>query len=71
VEVNLPENSPIDGKKILELNFPKTSLIVLVNRNNKYITPNGATELKSGDKLMVMINSEVEEDLVRHALALE
>jgi potassium/hydrogen antiporter len=71
VEVNLPENSPIDGKKILELNFPKTSLIVLVNRNNKFITPNGATELKSGDKLMVMINSGVEEHMVRHALALE
>jgi potassium/hydrogen antiporter len=71
VEVSLPENSLIDGKKILDLNFPKTSLIVLVNRNNKYITPNGATELKSGDKLMVMINSGAEEHLVRHALALE
>lgn len=71
VEVNLPDNSRIDGKKILELNFPKTSLIVLVNRNNKYITPNGATELKSGDKLMVMINSGAEEHLVRTALAIE
>lgn len=71
VEVNLPENSPIDGKKILDLNFPKTSLIVLVNRNNKYITPNGATELKSGDKLMVMINSGAEEHFVRTALALD
>lgn len=70
VEVTLPPNSPIDGKKILELDFPKTSLIVMINRNNKYITPNGATELKSGDKLMVMINSESEEFLVRNALAL-
>ncbi|WP_332914060.1 TrkA C-terminal domain-containing protein [Algoriphagus boritolerans] len=71
VEVNLPENSRVDGKQILELEFPKTSLIVLVNRNNKYITPNGATELKSGDKLMVMINSGEEEYLVRKALALD
>ena len=61
----------IDGKQILELDFPKTSLIVLVNRNNKYITPNGATELKSGDKLMIMINSGEEEHLVKHALAVE
>jgi cell volume regulation protein A len=71
VEVILPEDSPVDGKKILELNFPQTSLIVLVNRNNKFITPNGATELKSGDKLMIMINSGSEESLVRHALALD
>lgn len=71
VEVHLPENSLINGKKILDLEFPKTSLIVLVNRNNKYITPNGATELKSGDKLMIMINSGEEEHLVRRALALE
>ncbi|GAA0879086.1 potassium/proton antiporter [Algoriphagus jejuensis] len=71
VEVILPPGSLVDGKKILELNFPKTSLIVLVNRNDKFITPNGGTELKSGDKLMIMINSGSEESLVRHALALE
>jgi cell volume regulation protein A len=71
VEVVLPQQSPVDGKQILELNFPKTSLIVLVNRNNKFITPNGATELRSGDKLMIMINSGSEESLVRRALAIE
>jgi cell volume regulation protein A len=71
VEVVLPQESPVHGKQILELNFPKTSLIVLVNRNNKFITPNGATELKSGDKLMVMINSGSEESLVRNALGIE
>jgi cell volume regulation protein A len=43
---------------------------VLINRNNKYITPNGATELRSGDKLMVMINSDSEELSVRNALAI-
>lgn len=71
VEVELPSQSAVDGKQILELNFPKTSLIVLVNRNNKFITPNGATELRSGDKLMIMINSGSEESLVRTALAIE
>ncbi len=70
VEVTLPSDSIMEGKKILELDFPKTSLIVLINRNNKFITPNGATELKAGDKLMVMINSDSEEQLVRNALAI-
>lgn len=71
VEVVLPQDSLVDGKKLLELDFPQTSLIVLVNRNNKFVTPNGATELKSGDKLMIMINSGTEESLVRKALALD
>jgi cell volume regulation protein A len=71
VEVNLPIDTPVDGKKILDLSFPKTSLIVMINRNKKYITPNGATELKSGDKLMIMINSDADELRVRQALKLE
>jgi cell volume regulation protein A len=71
VEVNLPENSGVDGVKLLDLDFPKTCLIVLINRNSKYITPNGATELKSGDKLMIMINSEDEEQAVKKALNLK
>ncbi len=70
MEVDLPMNSSVGGKKILEIDFPKTSLIVLINREKKYITPTGATELKSGDKLMVMVNSESEEVGVRKSLGL-
>jgi cell volume regulation protein A len=43
----------------------------MINRDKKYITPNGATELKSGDKLMIMINSDADELRVRQALQLE
>jgi potassium/hydrogen antiporter len=68
VEVDIPENSPIDGMKIWELDFPKSSLIVLINRHNKFITPNGLTELEAGDKLLVMMNSEDEESLIKKAL---
>lgn len=68
VEVELPENASVDGKKIVSLDFPKTCLIVLINRNNKFITPNGLTELHSGDKLMVMMNSEDEEEKIKLAL---
>ncbi|WP_143959576.1 potassium/proton antiporter [Litoribacter populi] len=68
VEVDLPEDSEIGGKKIWELDFPKTSLIVLINRNEKFITPNGLTELKGGDKLLIMMNSENEEHKVKATL---
>ncbi|SHN27472.1 cell volume regulation protein A [Cyclobacterium lianum] len=70
VEVELPENAVVDGKKIVSLDFPKTSLIVLINRDNRFITPNGLTELQSGDKLMVMMNSEEEEEKIKRALGI-
>jgi len=68
VEVELPTDSPIDGMKIWELDFPKTSLIVLINRHEKFITPNGLTEIHSGDKLLVMMNMESEEVNIKKAL---
>jgi cell volume regulation protein A len=71
VEIVLPENSPIDGMKILDLKFPKTGLIVMIMRNSKYITPSGAIELKSGDKLMILINSVEEELAVKKSLRID
>jgi len=68
VEVELPENAQVDGMKIWELDFPKTSLIVLINRSEKFITPNGLTEVHSGDKLLVMMNMESEEKHIKEAL---
>lgn len=44
------------GKKIVELNFPPATLIALVHRGDKYLTPNGATVLEAGDALLVLAN---------------
>lgn len=69
-EIILPQDSLVDGMKVLDLNFPKTGLIVLIDRQSKYITPSGSTELKSGDKLLIMINSEEEESEIKKSLKL-
>lgn len=58
LEVEIPENSPVIDKSIVQLNFPKTALIVLINRNSKYITPRGDTKLEKNDKHMVMADNE-------------
>ena len=50
VEVELTQESATVGKSIVELQFPKTALIVLINRGSKYITPNGDTALEANDK---------------------
>jgi cell volume regulation protein A len=61
VEIIIPENNPSAGQQIIQLGFPKTALIVMIQRNEKFITPNGSTVLKPLDNLFVL--SENEESL--------
>ena len=68
VELLLPGNSKAIGKQIVNLEFPKTAMIILLSRNGKYIQPSGSTILEEGDKLLVLANNkevveEVREDL--------
>ncbi len=55
IELMLPPESPADNQPIVSLNFPKSCLIVLINRNGKYLTPRGSTILQAQDKLMIML----------------
>jgi potassium/hydrogen antiporter len=60
-EIVVPENCAITGKQIFELNFPKTALISIIKRGDKFITPNGATQIEAFDKLFII--SENNNDL--------
>ena len=53
-ELEIPSGSPVAGKKIVELRFPRTAFIMMIKRNEGYITPNGATALQEGDKLLIL-----------------
>ncbi|MCC9136585.1 potassium/proton antiporter [Pontibacter silvestris] len=68
VELELTDSSTAVGKSIVDLQFPKASLIVLIDREGRYVTPNGATILEKGDKLMVMTDSDEELEKVNKAL---
>lgn len=70
VEIELTPDSLSTGKSIVELQFPKSSLIVLINRGGKYVTPNGATVLEPNDKLLVMIDNDSELEKVNTALGI-
>jgi len=45
------------NKRIVDLNFPKSAFIVMINRNNKYIRPGGSTRLEANDVLMVLADN--------------
>lgn len=57
IEVAIPKDCPQANKRIVEIGFPKNALIVMIERNKKYITPNGNTIILPGDNLLVMANS--------------
>jgi potassium/hydrogen antiporter len=59
-EIEIPENSNAAGKQLVELKFPRTALVVLIKRHDRYITPNGSSELEKGDRLLVMTDNKKE-----------
>ena len=64
IEVSLPEGSPAIGKPIVKLGFPRQAMIVLVSRQQRYLTPTGFTTLEAGDKLLILASDkEVIEDV--------
>ncbi len=69
VEFIIPFSSAIAGKPIVELGFPRDSLIVLINRDEKFFVPRGGTALEGGDVVLVLVNQknlvEVREILMR------
>lgn len=54
VEIAVQANSPVVGKRIVELKLPKDVLIVLVSRGDEFIVPSGSTELIAGDSVLVL-----------------
>lgn len=68
VELKLPKGSAAIGRPLVDLQLPKSSLIVLIDRGGKFVTPTGSTMLEANDKLMVMVEKEDEIAAVRKVL---
>jgi len=70
LELIVPLGSIADGKKIVELGFPKNSLIVLIHRDKGYLTPRGDTEILASDKLTIMSDNKREIKEVKACLGI-
>jgi cell volume regulation protein A len=68
MEIQLSKRSSAIKKKILDIGFPATSLVVIVKRENKFITPNGHTDLMEGDNLMIMLEDANQESAIKKLL---
>ncbi|MFY9556261.1 MAG: potassium/proton antiporter [Blastocatellia bacterium] len=58
VNLNVPADSILVGKKIVDGDFPKGALIVLVGRQDTFIAPKGGTVIKADDRLLVLADEE-------------
>ncbi|WP_125707344.1 ClC family H(+)/Cl(-) exchange transporter [Companilactobacillus zhongbaensis] len=56
VEIPVFEGSPIDGKYIRDINFPQSVLVISIYRGEMQIIPRGDTLVKSGDRIVMMVN---------------
>ncbi|MBN2654647.1 MAG: potassium/proton antiporter [Nitrospirae bacterium] len=57
-EMTVPDNAAAVSKRLLELKLPEGALIALIKREEDFFVPAGATELKAGDKLLVLADNE-------------
>ncbi|MFA5511984.1 MAG: potassium/proton antiporter [Candidatus Kapaibacterium sp.] len=70
-EIEIPESTFPVSKKIVDLNFPKTAIIAMINRNNNFLTPSGSTLIQAHDILIVLSENRESVDAVYESLQLE
>ncbi len=58
LELDITENSPSVNKAVVELQLPKSALIVMIYRNRKYLTASGDTVIEAGDHLLIMADTK-------------
>ncbi|WP_300728862.1 potassium/proton antiporter [uncultured Bacteroides sp.] len=57
-DMTLTEEALRNGNRLMDMNIPKGSLVMLVKRGNEFIIPNGQVELKIGDKLLFISDNK-------------
>ncbi|KOH42589.1 potassium/proton antiporter [Sunxiuqinia dokdonensis] len=67
-EITILEDGFASGKKIVDLHFPRTALIAMINRNKEYLTPNGSTVIEPNDILIILADTQQAMDEVHEAL---
>jgi trk system potassium uptake protein TrkA len=65
MEYHLPEDSPVAGQSLMELQLPPDCLITAIIRNEDVLVPRGATLLQAGDRLILMARTEAFDDLFK------
>ncbi len=64
VKISIPAGSPIDGKRLAEISFPRNSVLVAIERGDEeLVIPNGDTALTAGTKVIAIVKNGAMEQL--------
>lgn len=66
VEIPVELGSKVDGNRIMDVNWPKGTLIIGLNRGKKEFVPNGNTQILHGDYLVVLSSEQRYEEISRN-----
>jgi len=69
-QINMGETSPVIGKQIVQIGFPKTASISFIKRGDQFLTPDGATVLMANDSLWVLSEDKASLDKIFESLGL-
>ncbi|GJM20530.1 MAG: sodium:proton antiporter [Planctomycetota bacterium] len=57
-EIHVPASSPVVGRSVVELGIPRGVLVVTIARDGEFVVPSGDTEVRAGDALLVLADTE-------------
>jgi trk system potassium uptake protein TrkA len=63
IEMQLPEDSRVAGKRVGDLDMPEGSLLISVLRESGGFVPGPETVLEAGDEVLAVLDPGIEEDL--------
>ena len=58
VEVTLSSDSPVIGRPIVDIDFPRDSSVVAILRSGAVVVPRGDTTFHTGDEVLVLVTNE-------------
>ena len=59
VKLAIPPNSPADGKRLIDVGLPRSSVVVAVDRKGAdLVIPSGDTILRVGDHVILLVKNE-------------
>ncbi|MBO9323988.1 MAG: potassium/proton antiporter [Roseiflexus sp.] len=65
VELTVVPGSPACGRAIMELGLPRGALVVLINRSDDSLVPDGTTILEPGDRVLLLAERSALDDVRR------
>lgn len=61
-DITLSNDMLRHGNRLMDMELPPKTLVILIKRQNEYIIPNGRMELHTGDKLLLIHDKEQQTD---------